>query len=44
MKKEVSKIERIGNIAIWAVIGLAIIYFSYQILMGIFSKWYILFA
>lgn len=44
MKKEISKIERIGNIAIWLGIGLAIIYFSYQIVGGLVSKWHMLFA
>lgn len=44
MKKEISKIERIGNIAIWVGIGLAVIYFSYQIIGGLVSKWHILFA
>ena len=44
MKKEISKIERIGNIAIWVGLGLAIIYFSYQIVGGLASKWHMLFA
>ena len=44
MKKEISKIERIGDIAIWVGLGLAIIYFSYQIVGGLVSKWHILFA
>lgn len=44
MKKEISKIERIGNIAIWVGLGLAIIYFSYQIVGGLVSKWHILFS
>ena len=43
-KTSEEKKEIVSNTICWTVIGIAVIYFSYQILMGIASKWYILFA
>lgn len=36
--------DKINNIVCWSILAGAAIYFSVQIIMGIASKWYILFA
>jgi len=43
-KTSEEKREIVLNAICWTVIGLAIIYFSYQIVGGLVSKWHILFA
>ncbi len=43
-KTSEEKREIVLNTICWTVIGIAVIYFSYQIIMGIASKWYTLFA
>lgn len=43
-KTSEEKREVVLNTICWTVIGIAVIYFSYQILMGIVSKWHMLFS